>query len=209
MKAKIVGFLFPLCCQWVGKELTIFTLSKTLTVLTENIYGSFCRTCRGFSVDSKLAGNVRDAQLPDSFRSRMYVVSWLPQIRLSCQLSWFYIWKFERSFPGGLGKFGTCMDGKRGEAKGKIKVNEEPLTSWRVVFTFLHSKNVKLHPDKIWRWRKLLFQLLPHHPLVWAGPGPTVLPRNWFGNFPRGQTFLSQSLLLSECGVYRRNGNCS
>lgn len=73
MKAKIVGFLFPLCCLWVGKELTIFTLSKTLTVLTENIYGSFCRTCRGFSVDSKLAGNVRDAQLPDSFRSRMYV----------------------------------------------------------------------------------------------------------------------------------------
>lgn len=71
---------------------------------------------------------------------------------LSCQLLGFYIWKLERSFPGGLKKFATFMDEKREEAKGNI--NDEPLTSWSVVFTFFHCRNVKLHSDKIWWWRK-------------------------------------------------------
>lgn len=38
---------------------------------------------------------------------------------------------------------------------------------------------------------------------------PILLQKNWFGNFPWGQTSLSQPLLLSKDGVYRRKENCS
>lgn len=113
---------------------------------------------RNFSMDSKLTGNGRDApatQVPHLFRSRMCIVCWLPLISLSCQLWGFYTWKLDKSFPSGLEKFATCMDGKREEAKGDSRVNDEPLTSWRVVFTFLHSRNVKLQSDEIGWWRKL------------------------------------------------------
>lgn len=112
---------------------------------------------RNFSMDSKLTRNGRDApatQVPHLFRSRMCIVCWLPLISLSCQLWGFYTWKLDKSFPSGLEKFATCMDGKREEAKGDSRVNDEPLTSWRVVFTFLHSRNVKLQSDEIWWWRK-------------------------------------------------------
>lgn len=158
-------------------------------------------------MDSRLTGNGRDAsvtQVSHLFRSRKCIVCWLPQISLSCQLWGFYTWKLDKSFPSGLEKFATCMDGKREEAKGDSRVNDEPLTSWRVVFTFFIAEMWSYSQTKFGdggnekelqkTWQKWL--LRPHR-LVGAHPGPTLLPKNCFGNFPQGQTFLSQSLLLS------------
>lgn len=131
---------------------------------------------RSFSVDSKLAGNGRDAPGMHLFRSRTYNACWLPQISLSCQLSGFYIWKLDRSFPGGLEKFATCMDGKREEAKGND--NAVPLTSWSVVFPFLHCGIVELHSDKIW-WERRFKRSAENLTKSASSPSPSGCGWSW------------------------------
>lgn len=156
---------------------------------------------RGFSMDSKLAGTGRDAQLPHFFRSRMYLVCKLLQISLSCQLSWFSYLK-ARSFPGGLGKFGTCMDGKGENPKVTVKLMRSPSPpEWWYSLPFIAEMwsytQTKFDDEENLEVQVTSFPASSPSPSGWANPGPTLLPKNWFGNFPRGQTFLSQSLLLS------------
>lgn len=166
-------------------------------------------------------------QLLNLFRSRICIVSRLLQTMVSVYPVSFWNFVSENStklFLVGLKNLSHAFGvagGKREEAWSNIEINDEPLTCWRVVFTFLCSKNVQLQPNMSTCTKNSLVALfcvcncnlvmkkinncrkLHKHGFfpftLWLGLAlsPTLLPKNWFGNFPWGQTFLSQSLLLS------------